>query len=159
MAVQLGEKAYQMAISPAKLQDTLHTFLTKAYEQQANFEKALHYYKIFKANSDSLMNEEEIKKLTTLENQFQYDQEKALAKVEQEKTEARLNNKIQNQKTLRNAFIAGFTLMLLLAFFILRSYLIKRKANQILGEKNEVISLQAEELKITNENLAQMDRF
>ena len=41
----------------------------------------------------------------------------------------------------------------------MRSYLLKRKANSNLREKNELISLQSEELKITNEMLAEMDSF
>ena len=160
-AQQMSEKAFQLAkqLDNNQAYRKAAEYVSKAYEKQQNFEKALYYYKVFKTSSDSLFNEENIKKITTLENQYQYDQEKALAKIEQEKNEATLNAKIQQQKTLRNAFIVGFILVLLSAFFILRSYLIKRKANKDLAERNNLISLQAEELKITNENLAEMDRF
>ena len=156
-----GEKAYQLAIEAERILSQAHasSLLANVYEALHNYEKALRYYKTFKANSDSIWNEQDVRKFTTLENEYKYEKEKALAKLEQEKKEAALAAKIQQQKTLRNAFIIGFMLVLLLAFFILRSYLIKRKANQILSEKNDLISLQAEELKITNENLAEMDRF
>ena len=167
-AKQFGEKAFALSqeLSSMGVAAESAELLANLYHKQRNYERAYHYHTIYKANSDSLLNEEKIKKITTLENQYQYDQEKALVKIEQEKNEVALKAKIQQQKTLRNAFIMGFVLVLLSAFFILRSYFIKRKANQVLAEKNEqlaekndLISLQAEELKITNENLAEMDRF
>ncbi|MEO1654759.1 MAG: tetratricopeptide repeat protein, partial [Bacteroidota bacterium] len=160
-AIQEGEKAYLIArdLQNPEIIKSISKTLADAYEVQGRFQKAYDYYKIFKANSDSVLNIGKVKELTTLENQFQYNQEKAWAKADREQKEAELAGKIQQQQNLRNAFIIGFALVLLLAFFILRSYLIKRKANRALSEKNELISLQAEELKITNEMLAEMDRF
>ena len=74
---------------------------------------------------------------------------------------------------MRNSFIVGFVLMVLLVFAVLRSFLQKRNANRILGEQkneiedknsklhssNEEIHAQKEELQSANERLIELDQF
>ncbi len=161
LAQENGEKAYQFSKETGYKEDIKRASetLSRIYEKQGNYLKALDFYRIYKSTSDSLLNEAEIKRFTTLENQNQFEKEKALAQAEQEKKELSLAHKIQEQKNLRNIFLLGFVLIALLAFFLYRGYTQKQKANKALEEKNDLISLQAEELKITNENLAELDRF
>ena len=162
-ALQAGEKAYQLAqkieVGKAPQIEVTAAFLTKAYEQHQNYSKALHYHKIFKTVSDSLLNEEEIKKITTLENEYQYEQEKVLTKLKHEQKETQLANKVQQQTNLRNTFIISTVFLLLLALLILVIYWNKNKAHKALQQKNEVINLQAEELKATNEMLDELNQF
>lgn len=160
-ALQYAQNAYDISESIDYTKDinTTAELLSRIYNQKQNYERAFYFHKIHKAASDSLFNQENVKKITTLENQYKFDQERAIDQLEQEKKESRLNAKIQQETTLRNAFIIGFILVLVSAFFILRSYLIKRKANIDLAEKNDLISLQAEELRVTNETLEELGQF
>ena len=162
-AIQSGEQAFQLAQKTevgqvSQLKSTAE-FLAKVYEKQQNHTKALHYYKIFKNLSDSLLNETEIKKFTTLENEYQYEQEKAIAKAQQEQTEAKLAQGIQQQTYLRNIFVIISLFLLLLVFLIFIIYCNKNKAHKALQKKNKVIHQQAEELQSTNKILAKLNRF
>ena len=70
---------------------------------------------------------------------YEFEKKEATAKLEQEKKDAIALEESQKQKIVRNAFIAGFILMMILAVFIFRSYRNKQKANKIiLSQKNEV---------------------
>ena len=48
----------------------------------------------------------------------------------------------ENQILQRNAFIIGFVLVFILAFFIYRSYRQKQNANKLLEQKNTLIENQ-----------------
>ena len=48
-------------------------YISKYYSKKQNYKKALEYYKIFKQTSDSIHNEENIKKITRLETKLEYE--------------------------------------------------------------------------------------
>ncbi len=52
------------------------------------------------------------------------------------------NKEFEKQKVIRNSFIGGFVLVLVLALFVLRSYIQKQKANKELAQKNTLIEQQ-----------------
>ena len=136
--------------------------LAKAYEMKKDFALAYRYHKAFKHLSDSLVDEDKIKKITSLENQFAFEKEKQKQLLKEEQ----LNNDLKQQKLLNQAFLAGILLVMLLGFYIYRSYQTKRKANQVLLEKNSLITQkndeilqQAEELNATNNQLVELGDF
>ncbi|OJJ23409.1 hypothetical protein BKI52_03350 [marine bacterium AO1-C] len=136
--------------------------LAKAYEMKKDFALAYKYHKRFKHLSDSLVDEDKIKKITSLENQFAFEKEKQKQLLREEQ----LNSDLKQQKLLNQAFLGGILLIMVLGFYMYRSYQIKRKANQILLEKNSLItqqndeiSQQAEELNATNNQLVELGDF
>ncbi|HAS44737.1 MAG TPA: hypothetical protein DCS93_29935 [Microscillaceae bacterium] len=136
--------------------------LARAYEMKQEFALAYKYHKAFKHLSDSLVDEDKIKKITSLENQFTFEKEKQKQLLKEEQ----LNSDLKQQKLLNQAFLAGILLVMVLGFYIYRSYQTKRKANQILLEKNSLItqqndeiSQQAEELNATNNQLVELGDF
>ncbi|MFH2096098.1 MAG: tetratricopeptide repeat protein [Bacteroidota bacterium] len=127
--------------------------LQSLYAEAGNFKKAYEYHVLFKQMSDSLLNESNIKSIAQLEMQYTFDRKQQETEFEQQKKElehqaelVEKEAKIKRERLLRNVFILGFLLILVLAFLILRSYLLKKKANRLLKEKNEEIQAQRDEI-------------
>ncbi len=103
--------------------------LSKVYEKQNNFRKAYDFFILFKQMGDSLNNAENLKKITQLEMQYEFDKQQEIQQFEQEQERIKHNAEIKQQKLLRNFLICGIVIVLLFGFFILRSYIQKKKAN------------------------------
>jgi serine phosphatase RsbU (regulator of sigma subunit) len=105
---------------------------------------------------------------TAKEELFEFDQEKiALAKelnetqltirfLETEKENERLKSeeKLREERALRNLFLLGAISLLLLSFFIYRNYTSEKKSKKALAEKNELIQNQNDELESLNAIIA-----
>ena len=129
------------------------------------YKEAYDAYVVFKTMNDSLFNEENIKRLTATEYKYKYEKEKEIAIKEQETKDALNAKEKENQITVRNWIIAAFFLMMLLAFFIYRSYRIKLKSNRFLRnqkaeiqDKNKQLKTLADQLQEYTEKLQQMDQ-
>lgn len=147
---EFASSALEIAVKFNQLnkQQAAHELLYQVYEQKKDYQKALEHHKSFKEINDSLFNEEKIRKITGLEYKYQFEKEKQAFELEQQKKDLIQAEEIRRQKILRNAFILGFLLVLLLALVILRSYLQKRMANRKLREQNNIISKQKEEKEL-----------
>lgn len=160
-----GYKIADEIDNPLNLKDAAEGLAT-VYEQAGQYKKSLEYFKLFKQMSDSIFNEENIKKTTGLE----YEKEKQAAELEQQRKDAVHAEEVKQQKIVRNSFIAGFVLMLMLILVVLRSFIQKRKANRILSAQkeeieeinaelqsmNEEVQTQAEQLENTNHELEKL---
>jgi len=132
--------------------------LYRAYKELGNDEQALNYYEAKVNYADSLSNEENTKKLTQLEMQYEFDKKEAATQAEQEKKDAIAAQELKQQKLVRNGFMGGFTTVLLFAgvFFIQRNRIGKEK------ERSEELLLNilpeevAEELKEKGHSDAQL---
>ncbi len=103
--------------------------LSKVYEKQNNFRKAYNFQVLFKQMSDSLNNAENLKKITQLEMQYEFDKQQEIQQFEQDQERIAHNAELKQQKLLRNILISGIVVVLLFGFIILRSYIQKKKAN------------------------------
>ena len=142
-----------------KLQDnSLSQFyldlLAKVYYNIGNFKESAETYKFYNEFKDSVFSIEA--KLQVSEFEAKYDNEKKEQKILLLEKNNELNQ-IQNkrQALIRNSFIIGFVLMILLAFTIFKAYRTKRKDNNLLLLKNNEIQQQKEEIQTQSENLAQ----
>ena len=113
--------------------------LSEAYQKTNQHQKALEYYKAFIVARDSLFNEENTKKLVQSELKFDYEKKEQATKLEQEKKDAIALEEQEKQKIIRNSFMGGFALLLLLSVVIFKSYRNKKKANELISlQKKEV---------------------
>lgn len=108
--------------------------------------KALEYYKIFHSIKDSLFSQENTNKLARLEAKFEFEQERKEAELMRKLETFEKDRKLQEAIWLRNSFIIGFGLMLLVSFLIYGIYQRKQKANRTLNTLNAEIGMQKEEL-------------
>ncbi len=133
--------------------------LAKSSKALGLYKEAYENYVVFKTINDSMYNEENVKKLTGLEYQYKYEKEKQTAKLQQQKKDDIQAAEMKRQKQLRNAFIIGSIIFLILTIIILYNLIQKRKANHLLEEKNKEIKTQAKELKAANNKLLELAQF
>jgi signal transduction histidine kinase/CheY-like chemotaxis protein/HPt (histidine-containing phosphotransfer) domain-containing protein/Tfp pilus assembly protein PilF len=107
---------------------------------QGNYKQAFENYKHYITYRDSLVNDENTKKITQEQMQYEFDKKESLTKAEQEKKDAVAQQELQKQKLVRNGFIGGFVIVLLFAgvFFKQRNKIKKGNvALQIAKERAE----------------------
>ncbi|HXB10394.1 MAG TPA: tetratricopeptide repeat protein, partial [Bacteroidia bacterium] len=107
-----------------------------------NYKNGLEDYKLYVVYRDSLVNEANTKKSVQEQMNYEFEQKQATQKAEQDKKDAVAEQERNKQKVIRNSFIAGFALMLALAFFIFRGYRQKQKANEIITQQKEEVEKQ-----------------
>jgi signal transduction histidine kinase len=137
-AIGHGLKGYNLGSDAGvkeAIRDAAET-LAGSYAVTGSYKKAYDYHIIFKMLSDSLLNAENIRDITARENRYQFEKEQQVAEIENLKREELHAAEVKKQQVLRNAFIAAFALMIVIAALILRSYRQKQKANIALQEKN-----------------------
>ncbi|OFX82330.1 MAG: hypothetical protein A2W99_09770 [Bacteroidetes bacterium GWF2_33_16] len=157
-AFRYCKKAYELAqsINDIGLLKSSSEMLHKCYAAMGQYKEAYFYLGVFKSLSDSIINEENTKKIVGLEYEYKYEKEKELAALEQEKKDAIYQEDLKRQKSIRNSFILGFVFLFVLLAFVLYSFIQKRKTNLLLAAKKLEIENKNEELTILNSD---KDRF
>jgi tetratricopeptide (TPR) repeat protein len=147
-----GRKWLNLAMKKAKLNGGpedlkfTHSGLAQVDSALGNYKAALEHFKLYVIYRDSIINEENTKQLIQQQMQYDFDKKEALSKAEQDKKDALALEELEHQKMQRNGFIAGFSLMMLLAGVSYRNYRNKQKANMLLAHKNEVIEEKQKEI-------------
>ena len=109
------------------------------YTDTKEFEKSLFHYMNYINARDSIFNEVNMKKAIKDQMNFDFEKKEQQTKIIQAKKDAVADEEIKRQTMQRNFFIAGFGLMLLLAFFIYKNFREKKLANiEITKQKKEV---------------------
>lgn len=140
--------------------------LAQIHSKTGNYKDAFNSYVLFKQLSDSLLNEENTKKVTQQAMQYEFDKEKADINLKNQQQQLEQKQQLQEQRYILLGTGVGLVLTLLLAIVVYRNYRNKQRANQLLTEQNEEIKLQreeiqlqAEELKTSNEKLLALSSF
>ena len=145
-------------IGALDVQNTACKCLYKAYKAMGNSSKALEFYEQMIVVRDSIYNEENTKKLTRIEMQYEFDRKETAARAEQEKKDAIAKQELQRQKLVRNGFMGGFAVVLLFAgvFFAQRNKIKagKKQSDELL--LNILPEEVAEELKEKGSSDAQL---
>jgi signal transduction histidine kinase len=124
---------------------------------QGNFKKSLEHYKMYVAAHDSLDNQEVAQKLTQLQMQYEFDKKEALAKHEQDEKDALALKELQRQKLIRDFALGTIGLVLVLFFFIYRSYRARQSLrlndirNRIAGDLHDDIGSTLNSISIYSE--------
>jgi len=106
---------------------------------------ALESYKNYTLFKDSVFNMEKDKKLKETAMQYAFDKKEAATKAAQEKKDVR-------QRNIRNSFIAGAVVLLVLLIALINRYRYKQKANKELATAYE-------NLKNTQQQLVQSEKM
>ncbi|MCE3226332.1 MAG: protein serine/threonine phosphatase [Bacteroidetes bacterium] len=141
-----AEEAYLTSLSlglELKAPDPISTAnkgLAKVYELKGDFQKAYKYHVLYKIYYDSLFTLESEKTVAELNTRYESDKMEKTIELLNKEQELK-NNEIKKQKLIRYSFTIGFILMLILAFFVFKSYRIKQKANELLASQKHEIEL------------------
>ncbi|MCC5930373.1 MAG: tetratricopeptide repeat-containing sensor histidine kinase [Cyclobacteriaceae bacterium] len=109
-----------------------HNYLSKIYERNAEFEKALFHHKQHKAYGDSIFNSEVEKKTAWLQANYENEKQLAILKSEQKAAELEAEKLLQEHRFQRNLLILSSLALLLIAGIIYRSFSKQKKAKQLL---------------------------
>jgi tetratricopeptide (TPR) repeat protein len=112
--------------------------LYESYERAGDSKKSYFYFKKHAALKDSLFGQQNSNEITQIQKRFEVEKKDAdieLLNKAQEAQEAEL----EKQKTVRNFFIAGSIVFLLLAFIIFRSLIQNRKAKKEIEHQKELV--------------------
>lgn len=165
--IQLGQYAEaEAALTRAmhiarslRIKNTLaecYTSLALLYKKQKNFGRSLVFLELYAAMRDTLLSDDKNKSMAEMQTRFDTDKkEKEIALLTKTRNieELKLAEQAANLKSQRAAIYAslsGITLALTLAFFVIRGYAEKKKANLLLQEKNAAISGQKQILEEKN---------
>ena len=136
--------AYNLAKSMAgsinlkkELRDAYQGMAT-TYASMKDFGNAFHYQTLYTDLKDTLINIDIAQKITNLQTNF--DIQKKQGQIDLlTKDKALQELDIRRQKLAKNAFLAGFGMILIIAFILYRNYRGKVKVNKILDQQNAEI--------------------
>ncbi len=120
--------------------------LSKVYEAMGKTDDALKYYKLFSNYKDSVFNSEKANKIASLAYQYQHQKEEESHQFEEEKKELNHQAEVKRARILIYSFVIGFILLLVLLFYIYRSFRIKHKANIIISQQNKIMEQKQKEI-------------
>lgn len=123
----------------------IHRDISEVYAETGQYKLALDNYVMYSNLKDSIFKEDTQKQISEYETMFKtQEKEKALAMKEAQ---------LQKQKNFRNTLMFAIGFLILLAFFIMNRYLMKRKANHVLEAQNAEITRQNGEIIRQNEEI------
>ena len=112
-------------------QRRMHLQISEIYTATKDYKKALESYILYKELNDSIFSEKNIKKITRLEYQYEFEKEKQTIELEQQKKDAISAEKLKRQKTARNFIILFAILLIILVCLIYRNYKNKQLADKM----------------------------
>ena len=125
--------------------------LADVHYELGNYKAAFKQHALFKKISDQLKDEQILKDFAVKEVQLRFQHEKAALQLAQEKQQLALKVQIKGQQSMLN--LVGLIVVLLIAMFLLVSFLFKQKSNQKLTKANEQTLQANEEILSINESL------
>lgn len=115
--------------------------LYRLFKQTGNTGAALDFYEQYVVLKDSLFNAENVKQLTQLEMQYNFDRERDIQKLE-------ADVKQREYQRVTRALIGGTLVSLLIAFLLYYLFRLRKKANRILAHKNVQITKALDEKEV-----------
>jgi len=133
-AIHFAEIALKLAIEIESKDDMKESYINlyESFEKKKNFEKSLLYFKRYTELKDSILNIDNVKKLTSVEMQYQMDKKQRVHDFEQKQKEEEL----EKQRLMILFVVIGLVLMCLVAYQFFRSKRIEQKANLQLTQQN-----------------------
>ncbi len=114
-------------------------YLSKLYSEQNDFANAYKYHVLYKEISDSIANEAQTKKITSLELKYQFDKERKEELLKQQKKELKYQAKIDKQNITKKIILGVSVLGFITIFLAFRNYRIRKKS------KEQLLTLKQEE--------------
>ncbi len=136
----------QSEVVANKIQDLgcikgINEVLSEYYAKTNNYILAYEHHKKFKSFNDSIYNKESNDRFIDLQVKYEVEEKDNENKILKQESTIQLLA-IQKQTYLRNTFIAVSILITFVVLFVFYRFMLKKKANKILSEKNQQISLQ-----------------
>ncbi len=148
--ILLQDKEYDMSIDMARmsleegkakdeaqLQKDAAEVLYYAYNAKGDKAKALEYHILFHQLSEKAHNQDLAKKLTRMELQSKFENERKIAAAQRAASEAELNAQIENQKLMKKASLIGIGLLSVIALLAIFAFFQKQKDNRLIAAEKK----------------------
>jgi len=125
------EESFNLAIKGDELeyQSSSTKCLADAYKSLHNFEKAYYYQTKYLKFKDSIFNSNNVKKITQMQMQYDFDRKNELQVIE-------TKNKARENKIIIISLVLGLLSLLFFSGILYKQYTIRKMNNQILATKN-----------------------
>lgn len=128
----------------------LYLNFSGVYSKLNNFKKAYEYHTLYSGMKEVILNSQSNKEL--IEINAKYESEKKDKELIQKDAEiAQQQAETKQQQIQRNAFIIGFALVFILAFFIFKAYQNEQKANISIRQQKDEIEKSYKNISILSE--------
>ncbi|MEL6538535.1 MAG: SpoIIE family protein phosphatase, partial [Bacteroidota bacterium] len=128
-------------------------YLAFTYQALGQYQAAYESHRLFKAMTDSLLNETKTQQLTEIQMRHQFEVELDSIAMEDTKRTSQLESQVARQRTLQVGTVIVLLLSVGFGLVVLRLYRSNRRANEQLLESNEEIQSNNEEIRSVNESL------
>ena len=147
-AIECYRKALEISRKIGELEwirDNYHG-LAMSYLSKKDHQKALENFMRYSDVKDSILNETGTKQIAEMQTKYETVKKENEIQVLQQKNDIQ-ELEASKQRTLRNSIIGGLIFVLLMSGLLYNRYLVKKKANEGLSEKNKVIEEKNENLQ------------
>jgi signal transduction histidine kinase len=152
---EAAEKAKIMK-SPDNIQKA-NELLHAIYFKQGEYKKAYEIQNLARKIGDTLRKSDYIRKITTLELNYAFEQQVRQKELEELKNKASYESRLYEQKIILYGLIFTLLIISVITFFIYRNYKYVSKTNRLLKEYNEEISRQKIAIQSQNEQLQELN--
>lgn len=127
-ALESAQRSYQLAVELKLLtgQSTASGLLSEIYEALNQYKNALEYHQKYKSLSDSVLNKENIQKLTRLESEYKFQKALSSAKERETKLSGRIKTADQNLEIAQNQNLLAIIIILILIILLVIGFFLKR---------------------------------
>lgn len=115
--------------------------LRNVYELKKDYKKAFDFFKLYSSVRDSIYNKEKSEQVAEMETRFETEKKEKELKLQSIEIE-KMDALFKQQRTQRNALIAGLILILALSLAVYIAFRQKQKTNKVLTVQNEKIKHQ-----------------
>lgn len=112
--------------------------LYKLYESAGKIAEALKFLKITSELKDQMFNEDRTEKLTRIELNYVFEQERDSLEFQKQSELLIINSKLEKQRMVQYFTVVGLLITMIFLFVIYRNYRLKQMANLNLEKKNEI---------------------
>jgi class 3 adenylate cyclase len=118
--------------------------LSEAYAQKNDYKKAYYFLDKYNTVKNRYTEGNSTQKITNMLRMFDFEKRMDQEKAQQLKEKEITQQKIEKERVIKNSFIIGFILLLLVLILLYNQYNLKRRSNESLHEKNQIISQEKE---------------
>jgi tetratricopeptide (TPR) repeat protein len=112
--------------------------LSYLFEKKNDYEQAFKFHKLYSDVKDTLLNEESSKQITEMNTKYESEKKEKDIQLLTKNKELQ-QAEIGRQKLIRNGFVGGLAIALLLAFVLLNRFRVTRKQKGIIEYQNSQI--------------------
>lgn len=127
------------------LESSCYQSIAYSYENLKKWDSAYYYHKLFKAVSDSVFNQENMKASLRVETKYQLSSKENEISLLTEKNK---NNEllVMREKMIRWVFVGGVLVLIIILFMVFRQLKIRKEAYSKINEQKDIIEEKNKEI-------------